>query len=673
MIKMKDSKGTKVSFRKWQKKGYSVFNSLKATIRIGVLAPAYTMLLMPMALFSQPDTVTISKNVDIDEVIIGARKRASIYSELTRAVMVVTKDELRAAPVNTLNDLLEHLAGVDVRQRGGHNVQADLSVRGGTFDQVLVLLNGINISDPQTGHHNLNVPIDLESIDRIEILRGPGSRVYGPGAFSGAINIVTTPSNSPSVATNLAMGQYGLIKTQTLGNIGNKNAKGLIAFSTAQSDGYTKNTDFENTNLFAHGQIKVHKSNITLQAGYQEKAFGAQAFYTPRFPEQFEETSTLLVSQALEIPYNKFTIHQKIYYRTHSDRFELFRNEAPAWYAGHNYHASEVWGASIDGSLHNSHGIVRMGVDFRSESIMSNRLGDLLTTPIIVPSTDSIYFTRGKSRQWVNTYFDLSLYFNPFALSAGAMLTIGPNNNEFFSFGSDASVLITEWLSGFGSINSTFRLPTFTDLYYTGPTNMGNPNLKPEYATTLEAGLKTREKAFFGNLSAFYRKGSNIIDWVRYPNETIWTTQNYTNLNTFGFEAISGWKSVNIKSFLQSLSLAHSYNHSSKESNNLLSYYVMDYLKHKTSLIANHLLFSKLQIGWSAVWQQRAGSYTEYPTNIEKKYEPFLTFNTTLKWHEKNFTVWIDAQNVGNTKYADIGNIPQPRRWISVGTKIFIN
>ncbi len=673
MIKMKDSKGTKVSFRKWQKKGYSVFNSLKTTIRIGVLAPAYTMLLMPMALFSQPDTVTISKNADIDEVIIGAQKRASIYSELTRAVMVVTKDELRAAPVNTLNDLLEHLAGVDVRQRGGHNVQADLSVRGGTFDQVLVLLNGINISDPQTGHHNLNVPIDLESIDRIEILRGPGSRVYGPGAFSGAINIVTTPSNSPSVEANLAMGQYGLIKTQTLGNIGNKNAKGLIAISTAQSDGYTKNTDFDNTNLFAYGQIKVHKSNITLQAGYQEKAFGAQAFYTPRFPEQFEETSTLLVSQALEIPYNKFTIHQKIYYRKHSDRFELFRNVAPSWYAGHNYHASEVWGASVDGSIYNTHGKIRMGVDYRSESIMSNRLGDPLTTPIIVPGTDSIFFTRGKTRQWVNIYADLSLFFNPLAFSAGAMLTAGPNNNEFFSFGSDASILITEWLSGFGSINSTFRLPTFTDLYYTGPTNIGNANLQPEYATTFEVGLKTRAKAFYGNLSSFYRKGSNIIDWIRSPNETLWTTQNYSNLNSFGFEAIAGWKSVNAKSFLQSLSLTHSYNYSSKMNDELLSYYVMDYLKHKTSLMANHQFFSKFQIGWSVVWQQRAGTYTEYPTNIEKRYEPFLTINTTLKWLEKNFTVWIDAQNLGNTKYADIGNIPQPRRWISVGTKIFIN
>jgi len=150
----KTANARRVCFRRWDNKSYSIFKSLGMLVKVSVISATYSILAMPMATFAQPDTVAISKNVDIDEVVISSPQAVSTYSDLTRAVLVITSDEISQLPVSSINDLLENLASIDVRQRGSNGVQADLIVRGGSFDQVLILLNGVNITDPQTGHHN---------------------------------------------------------------------------------------------------------------------------------------------------------------------------------------------------------------------------------------------------------------------------------------------------------------------------------------------------------------------------------------------------------------------------------------------------------------------------------------------------------------------------------------
>ncbi|MCK4631428.1 MAG: TonB-dependent receptor, partial [Bacteroidales bacterium] len=113
--------------------------------------------------------------VEIKEIVVSGQRSPSIHSELNRVVTVIRKEQIRNAPVQSLQEILEYAVNIDVRQRGNFGVQADISIRGGSFEQTLILLNGIKINDPQTGHHNLNIPIDINSIERIEILEGPGS------------------------------------------------------------------------------------------------------------------------------------------------------------------------------------------------------------------------------------------------------------------------------------------------------------------------------------------------------------------------------------------------------------------------------------------------------------------------------------------------------------------
>jgi len=154
---------------------------------------------------------------DLDEIEVSAQRSPALYSQVARIVSVIERKEIEASPAQSVQDLLEYVAGIDVRQRGAEGVQADVSIRGGTFDQTLILLNGINITDPQTGHHNLNIPVSLSQIERIEILEGPAARVYGPNAFSGAINIVTLQNDSKSVRLQLSGGSFGYFENYLMG------------------------------------------------------------------------------------------------------------------------------------------------------------------------------------------------------------------------------------------------------------------------------------------------------------------------------------------------------------------------------------------------------------------------------------------------------------------------
>ena len=188
-----------VTFKRWGRKAYSLFSVLKRPVRIGVLLAVYTSLSEPELLLAQTDSSKVSMEYNLDEFEVSAQRAPVAFSQVARIVSVITREEIEAAPVQSIQELLEYALSVDVRQRGVHGVQADISVRGGSFDQTLILLNGINISDPQTGHHSLNLPVSIKNIQRIEILEGPAARIFGPNAFSGAINIITTSEGSSSI------------------------------------------------------------------------------------------------------------------------------------------------------------------------------------------------------------------------------------------------------------------------------------------------------------------------------------------------------------------------------------------------------------------------------------------------------------------------------------------
>lgn len=658
----------KVCFRKWGNKSYSVFSSLKALVKVGALSAAYSLVIVPKSsTFAQVDTIRVEKNIEIDEVVISSPMAASTYSELLRTVVVITAEEFSQLPASNLQELLENLASVDIRQRGGHGVQADLMVRGGSFDQVLILLNGVNITDPQTGHHNLNIPIDLESIQRIELLQGPGARVYGPGTFSGAINIITSTKGKNFARVSATAGQYGLFKTSSSAALSEKNVNIFLAASTMKSDGYTENTDFSIYNLFGHTTATLKMGTFDFQAGYQDKAFGAQSFYTPRFPEQFEETSTLFSSLSLNSKFNNISISPTVYVRTHNDRFELFRSQAPAWYRGHNYHNTLVYGGKLIFSSLNYFGRTRLGGEYRLEKILSNVLGEPLLIPKPIKGFADTTYTRGASRNLFNAFADHTFYLDRLTLSAGGLVSLSNSYGVNWNYGLDLSYRFWRDLSAIASYSNAIRFPTFTELYYSGPTNQGNVNLKPERANNFELGFKHIGSRVNSNITLFNRISEDVIDWVKKPDDEKWTTTNHTKINTSGLEAFVSIRTEEFITTIKSISLGYSYMNSDKQSDSLLSYYALDYLRQKATLGISHGITKNLSASWSAIWQERAGTYTEYPSNLEKPYKPFLVLNLRVNYGVKPFKAFVDVSNITDKVYFDLGNIPQAGRWISIG------
>jgi iron complex outermembrane receptor protein len=243
-----------------------------------------------ISLFAQNES--LKDTLVLTQTLITAQSR-TLYTESLRIVRTINIKEIVGMPIVNLNELLDYLPGVDVRQRGTNGVQADITIRGGTFDQVLILLNGVNITDPQTGHHNLDIPVNISMIDKIEVLQGTTMNQFGLSAFSGAINIITCKSEENVVKAGVAVGQYGYFAPY-LGIKSKKNRwNSVFSLSHNYSSGYINNTDYSIGNIFFHTKYNGGKAGMfEFQIGGQMKEFGSNGFYSLSYPNEFEATKT---------------------------------------------------------------------------------------------------------------------------------------------------------------------------------------------------------------------------------------------------------------------------------------------------------------------------------------------------------------------------------------------
>ncbi len=687
-------------FKRWSHKPFAVFRSMHQVINIGVLTSTLTLLSVPNKGYSQTDTIAISDHQEIDEVIVSASRTPKVFSEMNRIVTVIPRNEILSAPVETLQDILKYTASIDVRQRGAQGVQADISIRGGSNEQTLILLNGIPINDPQTGHHNLNIPIDLSAIERIEILHGTGSRIYGPNAFSGAINLITDSKAAHKILVSLNAGQYGLYQGTVAANYSIGKVTNYLSASTASSDGYTNNTDFKTYNLFYHAGLNSNIGQFDLQAGYLNKAFGANSFYTAKYPDQFEQTRTQFASLNYATPKLPVKINSSIYWRRNHDRFELFReddytyrngyyikeyndtaryypNVYAAWnyYPGHNYHVTDVAGTNLNTAFQSKFGSTALGADFKYEHIYSNVLGKLSDT-IDAPGEVRGTMNKEASRQYLNLYAEQSMQLSIFDLSAGGLFHYNSDYNWFINGGGELGVQINSNHRTYLSINQAMRMPTFTDLYYDGPTNKGNPNLKPETAVSYELGYKGNLSVIQWETAVFLRDTKNAIDWVKNASEAEYITSNFTNMITKGAELstrLNAQRMGNLGRFINYLNFSYSFLHVSKSIPDTIdSYYALDYLKQKFALSADHTLYKSLGLAWTLTFQDRKGTFND--VNYQPiAYKPYHLFDVKVYWKKNNYEIYAEGQNLFNAEYSDLGGITQPGIWIKCGVKINFN
>jgi len=608
-----------------------------------------------------------SLSVDLNSVEISAVQK-KLYSEMGRIVTVIEKAEITRSAVQSLDQLLDYVAGIDIRQRGTNTTQADISVHGGSFDQVLVLLNGVNITDPQTGHFNLDVPLNLSDIKRIEVLEGSAARVLGPNAFSGAINIITENSEKQSLEAELTVGSYVTLGQAISGNFSINNINTFASVSHKNSNGYISNTDFNYLNGFIQSSLTTTDvGKFELQLATQLKDFGANSFYSLAYPNQYENSKTFMAALSWNQTKDNWTYNAQAYWREHHDRFELFRNfnNAAVWYTTHNYHMTDVTGGKFSVAYLSLLGKTTVGIELRNEHIFSNVLGTSIDS-LKAPLEKNGYFTKQANRLIETGLIDHSVNIGKWYLSIGAAVTNSTSFGLNSYGGLDIAYAFTENFRMFANANSAVRLPTFTDLYYKSATQLANPNLLPERSQTIEIGTKMVESNWKLDADVYYRLGQNVIDWVKLPSETIWQSENLTNVNALGGDLSLSYFFE--KSFIKKISVSYSYLQMNKSADNFDSKYVLDYLKNKFIASISHNIWSNLSATWNVGYYDREGTFTDANKNIQK-FEPYALVDCRLLWANGKVDIFADLNNILNAKYADYGGLAQPGINFNVGVR----
>ena len=666
-----------IVFKHWSNKGYAILRTFHRVVRIATLSMAYSLLQLQPVL-AQADTLSPKMFFELEEVETVGEQEADLYSPLLRQLQLISHDQLKAVSSRSVATMLGYYPGIDIRSRGANGIQSDLSIQGGSFDQSLVLLNGIDMSDPQTGHFNLDLPIQLSQVHQAEILKGPASKKQGLNAYSGAIHLVTRPADSLGMHGEVSAGQFNTRNAAAMVHLPAGKTKNLLAASYAGSDGYRENTDYRNGSLFLHAAREGDRLNSDLMLGWNRKSFGANAFYTPRFPEQYEETGTWLAALKVETANPSFRLFGHAYWRRHLDHFMLFRSD-PAVYE--NYHRTDATGIVAGAKISSTAGLSSFRAELRDERIHSTNLGEETGRPVKIGGTRDRYYDRFRSRSRLSLAADHHLQLDRLYLGAGMLLhamTTQPSGAGIYP-GADLSYLLTDELSVFASVNRSMRLPTYTDLYYEGPQNRGNPGLLPEKATTVESGLKYRSDWLRADMALFFRKGEETIDWIW--TDSIWQTRNLTELNTYGGETSVQVTPANFGHgsagpalrAISHIRVAYSYTELSKASDAHISNYALDNLKHKFIFDLGVQLPAGVYLDGKLLWHDRNGSYLHYETAqsvpYETPYEPYWLIDIQAGIRLNRIILFIEATNLLNAAYRDIGSVVMPGRWLMAGIK----
>ena len=573
----------------------------------------------------------------LDPVVVTGSRIPDHLSRIGQSVSVISREDIEVFPADNIPDLLETMSGVDVRQRGTHGVQADVAIRGSSFEQTLILVDGVPVSDSQTGHHNLDLPVNLEDIERIEVLKGPGARMYGQNAMAGVINIITRDVDRSAVG---AYGTYGDFDYDHVGGHGAFKTGDMahrVSVSRRSSTGYMEDTDFDINTLFYKGVIHSGSHKYQLGLGYTEKDFGAYSFYSDTFPNEREQTETLLAYSSAHFKMADVEFMPQIFWRRHDDDFKI--EIGGDWYR--NEHRTDAYGVQLSCRTKSELGTTAFGGEIASENLQSASLGD---------------HDRERSGVFLEHKF-CPVERLTFGLGASAM-HYSDWGWEYWP-GAESNVELTDRLNWFASIGRSFRVPSYTEWYYDTPANQGNPDLKPEQAWTYETGLCWRKPGLGANLSLFLRDAEDVIDWSRVSDQDPWKVGNISESTTQGFElGLDFYPAAfsDIK-FLSAVNMTYTYLDSDWDTGELESKYVLDHLRHQ--------LHGSIILGWLDHLTQTV--LARYEKRMVGNSHIVVDTRLAYQWHK--WEVFVEATNLFDEEYVESGFVPMPGRWIMGGAK----
>lgn len=456
----------------------------------------------------------LTKNLLSIEVYLDAIKYADkdFFNEKSNQITITETDIKKLNPKN-LSELLK-IHNVDLYSRS--NIQQDFSLRGNTFEQTKILLDGIPLNDPQTGHHNCNIPISLENIKEIQIIKSGDLSFYGNNAFGGVINIKTKDSTANSLSIT-----YGSFDTYKINSNTNLNTV-LISFDSGGSNGYRNNTDYNYYNTYTKFNYKDYKFSF----GYLTKYFGAQDFYASNRIE-YEETKTFfgsitknfLLSKNLNLDINIFTRNGYDYYTTQRYRPELYNNK----------HFSQLHGIQwILNFAINKNFTIQPFVETTFKKLDSKGSSSALPTWKGMGKFDDEEYSLSTKFVFNTNKFLIESTVREYYLIRYGFL---PQYSTMINFYPTLSS------NFFVSASKVFRTPSYTELFYWDPNHETSQELKIEKTNEYSAGFSKKFDKINFSISGYYYEPTNVIDWARTKNTNqSWKITNLSKVESYGTE-----------------------------------------------------------------------------------------------------------------------------------------
>jgi vitamin B12 transporter len=581
-----------------------------------------------------------NKTTDIESIEFQGKFISTPYKSANQNITVITKEDIANSPAKSIDEVLQQVPGMDIRRRGANGVQSDIGFRGSSFEQVLLLLNGIRMNDSQTGHNSMNIPVDMDDVERIEIIKGPAARRFGQNAYAGVINNITKTTPGKRVKISAEGGDYETYGFGFNAQLGNEKFSNSLEANSASSQGYMYNTDYEIRNVFYQSKLNIKNGDLKLQAGFSEKKFGANGFYASKdAKEQYEETQASIVSVAHQQKFGDLKINSNVYWRRGQDMYLYDRNKPDGY---RNMHIGNNVGGEVNSSYQWRLGTTGVGLELRKEFLASNNLGER---------------NRFVSQVFFEHHF--SLLDKKLNISPGISWANYSKEGNFFYPGLDVGYNFNANNKIYGNIARVHRVPTFTDLYYVSKTEQGNPDLLPENAISSEIGYQYQNNSILAKVSGFMRNSENSIDWIKTDlNAPIWYAQNVGKIDTKGVEVELGHRAFDWLKY----TVGYTYLDSKiSESNEFVSRYILDNLKHQ--------VVAKLETRFLKCFTNEL----VYRYNERMNLGTYNLLDEKLSFAQKDFSVYVLINNITNTKYTEAFGVEMPQRWFHVGLSYTIN
>lgn len=584
----------------------------------------------------------------IDEIIVSASPIAEDYSKAMRSVTVITHEQIAASSATNLADILAKEGAITISRRGAPGAQADVSIRGSHFEQTLVLINGIPIQSPQTGHNNLNVPIPPSHIERIEIVEGPGAMQYGGSTTGGVINIITREGDEKTISGSVEMG-YGSHDTMTAGASVAQQSENLsqrLSIKTLRADSERKNqpNDIKMYDALYTGQSLSGPVKFKWGLGSEQKRFGAWGFYSDSAPDARESITTRMAWTGLEYKENDWKVDADIYWRDYKDWF--LTTIGSNRYI--NRHKTQVYG--LKGSIQHSDstGVTALGAHLRQEEIRTNSLKRNASNAVEKHS-------RKEGTAWITRRQELS---------DSWLLDLGLTAAKYTEYGTHwlpsaaLSWQFTEQWRTFLSAARSMRAPSYTEMFMAAGGNIGTATIRPEKVDAVELGLAGNIESHHLKAALFERRSSSLIDWGQ--NATIdpnnYYASNFKKYRLHGLDTSWRWQ-ANLPG-LESLRfdwqwLDAKLNKSEQK---------IKYAEH----IPNH--------SFLVSWRSKVVNHVFISSTVRrphyKNQKNGTLMDLRLDWRIDRWTISMEGHNLFNKRIIETGFAPIAGRWYYLSAKL---